>query len=210
MEVQLKVIVGSNAGQVLKVPGPKFFIGRAEDCHLRPGSDLVSRHHCVLMIDGDSIVVRDFGSKNGTLLNDERVPVEADLKNGDRLKVGPLEFEVLVSETAKRPKVTSVKEAALRTAESSGGSSGQDVDIGDWLNSTTDEAGETREINRADTAEFDIKKTHIAPSSPESEPVSDSTETQTPKPLPGKLPAVPKTGDSHNAASEMLKRLRKR
>ena len=56
MEVSLKVVVGANAGKELKVPGPKFFIGRAEDCHLRPKSDLISRHHCVLLIDGLNIL----------------------------------------------------------------------------------------------------------------------------------------------------------
>jgi pSer/pThr/pTyr-binding forkhead associated (FHA) protein len=210
MEVQLKVIVGSNAGQVLKVSGPKFFVGRAEDCHLRPGSDLVSRHHCVLMIEGDSIVLRDFGSKNGTLINDERVHVEAELKNGDRLKIGPLEFEVLISETAKRPKVTSVAEAAVRTAQSAPGAESKDVDIGDWLGSD-DDTGDTREINRADTTELDIKKGHFAVPQPEtaaSQPEPPPAEMA--KHPPGKLPPIPKTGDSHNAASEMLKRLKKR
>ena len=210
MEVQLKVIVGSNAGQVLKVPGPKFFVGRAEDCHLRPGSDLVSRHHCVLMLEGDSIVIRDFGSKNGTLINDERVHVEAELKNGDRLKIGPLEFEVLVSETAKRPKVTSIKEAAVRTAQSATPGTSKDADIGDWLGGD-DESGDTREINRADTTELDVKKSHFQTPLPES--VAENETVDAPpagKHAPGKLPPIPKSGDSHNAAAEMLKRLKKR
>src|SRR5262245_3232967 len=99
MEVQLKVLVGTNVGQTLKVPGPKFFIGRAEDCHLRPGSDLVSRHHCVLMVEGSTIIIRDFGSKNGTHVNGERVNGEVVLNNGDQLKVGPLEFEVQLAES---------------------------------------------------------------------------------------------------------------
>src|SRR5688572_14629927 len=114
MEVRLKVLVGKNAGQELSVPGPKFFVGRAEDCQLRPRSDLISRHHCALIIEENLVAVRDFGSKNGTHVNGERVAAERELKDGDILKVGPLEFEVSikVSVTAKkRPKVTSVEEA---------------------------------------------------------------------------------------------------
>src|SRR5688572_2538145 len=99
MEVQLKVLVGNNVGQVLKVPGPKFFVGRAEDCHLRPGSDLVSRHHCVLMLEGSTLVLRDFGSKNGTYVNGERVTSELNLQHGDQVKIGPLEFEVQMAES---------------------------------------------------------------------------------------------------------------
>ena len=216
MEVQLKVLVGGNAGQMLKVPGPKFFIGRAEDCHLRPGSDLVSRHHCVLMLEGSTLIVRDFGSKNGTQVNGERVNVESELKHGDHLKVGPLEFEVQVIEapvSAKRPKVTSIKEAALRTAESS---SNKEFDIGDWLSGGDHEMGDTREINRADTAEFDMSTTKInAPKStpapePEPEPVAPSAPAPASK-VPGKLPPHAKKGeDSQNAAAEMLKRLKRR
>ena len=94
MELKLKVVEGKNAGQEIAVAGKKFFIGRAEDCHLRPGSDLISRHHCVLLIEDGYVGVRDFGSKNGTYVNDERVVGERELKAGDRLLVGPLRFEV--------------------------------------------------------------------------------------------------------------------
>ena len=50
MEVKLVVTNGRHAGREIPIKGPKFFIGRAEDCHLRPGSDLVSRHHCVILV----------------------------------------------------------------------------------------------------------------------------------------------------------------
>ena len=56
MEVRLKVFVGPNAGKELPVAGPKFLMGRAEDCQLRPRSDLISRHHCVLLIE-DGLVI---------------------------------------------------------------------------------------------------------------------------------------------------------
>ena len=220
MEVQLKVLVGSNVGQVLKVPGPKFFIGRAEDCHLRPGSDLVSRHHCVLMTEGESLVVRDFGSKNGTQLNEQRVTVESELKHGDRLKVGPLEFEVQILQPAatKRPKVTSIKEAAVRTAESG---VHEDGDIGDWLNSNEiQDAGDTREINHADTAELDVRTTRMPPAAPplapkpapEPEPVAaaPAPPPAEKKPVSKFAPPPKSAGDSHDAASAMLKKLRKR
>ena len=182
MEVQLKVLVGNNVGQVLKVPGPKFFIGRAEDCHLRPGSDLVSRHHCVLMVDGQTVSLRDFGSKNGTLVNGVRIIGETTLNNGDNIKVGPLEFEFQVIESlagAKRPKVNSVKEAAVRTAESG---VHEDIDIDALLGGAAVDTGDTREIHQhGDTAELErgggetkvIKpKPAPAPPPPEPEPVA--------------------------------------
>ncbi|HET6879869.1 MAG TPA: FHA domain-containing protein [Pirellulales bacterium] len=186
MEVRLKVLVGKNVGQELLVPGPKFFIGRAEDCQLRPRSDLISRHHCVLLIEDDFVAVRDFGSKNGTLVNDQRILGERELKSGDKLVIGPLEFQVLVqsavpasasaapvtaSATAvssavspaaskKRPKVESVREAAARTAEGhrseANGEEGS-VDVSQWLTEKDpDGTAETRAIKLNETGEIDV------------------------------------------------------
>ena len=120
MDLKLKVLEGKSVGQEIPVRGKKFFIGRAEDCQLRPGSDLISRHHCVLLVEDGYIGVRDFGSKNGTFINDERVVGERELKPGDRLTVGPLRFEVHIAHGLggqKRPPVVDIKEAATRTAE---------------------------------------------------------------------------------------------
>ena len=33
MEVKLVVADGKNAGKAIKIPGPKFLVGRADDCH---------------------------------------------------------------------------------------------------------------------------------------------------------------------------------
>ncbi len=121
MDVKLIVANGKSAGQAIPIAGSKFFIGRAEDCHLRPRSDLVSRHHCALVVEDGRVTIRDFGSKNGTLVNGERVQSEQELKNGDQLTVGSLEFKVELTVDVggkKKPQVKSVEEAAKRTVES--------------------------------------------------------------------------------------------
>ncbi len=122
MDVKLRVTQGKNVGQDVPIPGKKFLIGRAEDCHLRAGSDLISRHHCVIIIEDGYLAVRDFGSKNGTSVNGERVAGECELKHGDELRLGPLEFVVQVSQETlsgkKKPPVHDPKEAAARTAAS--------------------------------------------------------------------------------------------
>jgi len=120
MDLKLKIVQGKNAGQEVAITGQKFLIGRAEDCHLRPGSDMISRHHCVIVVDQTYVAVRDFGSKNGTYVNNERVVGECELKSGDQLRVGPLEFEIAIRQGElggrKKPPVHSAKEAAERTA----------------------------------------------------------------------------------------------
>ena len=121
MDVKLIVVNGKNAGRAIPIASSKFFIGRAEDCHLRPRSDLVSRHHCALVVENGRVSIRDFGSKNGTLVNGQRVQPEMELKNGDRLTVGSIEFKVELSVSVggkKKPHVKSVGEAAQRTVES--------------------------------------------------------------------------------------------
>src|ERR1700677_2094357 len=97
MEMKLRVDSGKNAGQEVRVPGKKFLIGRGDDCHLRSASDMVSRHHCELTVDDSYAAVRDLGSKNGTFVNDEQITGEVKLKPGDKLKVGPLQFEVVLT-----------------------------------------------------------------------------------------------------------------
>ena len=66
-------------------------IGRREDCDLRIPLGEVSRKHCRLVRDGDSLRLEDLGSSNGTYHNAQRVQ-EAILSPGDSVQVGPLVF----------------------------------------------------------------------------------------------------------------------
>ncbi|MFN5532454.1 MAG: FHA domain-containing protein, partial [Planctomycetaceae bacterium] len=96
LRVELKVLEGSQAGKVIPLNVRQFLIGREQDCHLRPNSELVSRHHCVFAIDDFSVRLRDLGSTNGTFLNGERLKGQAVLKAGDKVTVGKLAFEVSI------------------------------------------------------------------------------------------------------------------
>src|SRR6476619_1134722 len=70
-------------------------IGRREDCDLRIPLGEVSRKHCRLIRDGDTLKLEDLGSSNGTFLNGSRVQ-EAQLSPGDTIQVGPVVFVVQV------------------------------------------------------------------------------------------------------------------
>ena len=97
-QVQLKLIVvgGPRSGEEVVISVPKFIIGRDRDCHLRCNSDVVSRHHCALIVESNYISVVDFSSKNGTFVDGERVVREQELHTGSLLAVGPLQFVVQV------------------------------------------------------------------------------------------------------------------
>jgi pSer/pThr/pTyr-binding forkhead associated (FHA) protein len=213
MEVRLKVLVGPNAGKELPVVGPKFLIGRAEDCQLRPRSDLISRHHCALLIEDGLVTVRDFGSKNGTIVNGARVRGECELKTGDRLVIGPLEFEVSARVAVagkKRPKVESIKEAAARTAEG-GGSTTDLQDVEQWVKESDPQATtETRDFKLNETDEIDLESSQTLVATPDTKAATSHSKAS--RPQPGKLPPIPAnlTKDSGQAASDVLNKFFKR
>jgi len=96
LQAKLKVVGGKHHGKIIPLSTHKFLIGREQDCQLRPNSELVSRHHCVFNLDDFTVRLRDLGSTNGTLVNGTRVRGEVTLKSGDRVRVGKLDFEVVI------------------------------------------------------------------------------------------------------------------
>jgi predicted component of type VI protein secretion system len=217
MHVRLKILQGSNAGKELKIPTPKCLIGRGDDCHLKPQSDAISRHHCVIITTENEVVVRDLKSRNGTFVNEEKVADEAVLLSGDVLRVGPLQFEMLIEQSVaktKRPKVVDIKEAVARTAEGKGANSTSDLDdVTQWL-----DEGDTQEKSRRttdpETRQFRLDDT-LAPGevpaaaqAAETSTVTSAPQRPDKKAAPGKLPPRPSTqkADSREAAADMLKK----
>lgn len=100
IQAELRIAAGKQQGNSISLPQGKFLVGREEDCHLRPNSDLVSRHHCVFTVDDFSVRLRDLGSTNGTFVNGERLKGAVILKPGDRVLIGKLDFEVVIQEGA--------------------------------------------------------------------------------------------------------------
>ena len=72
-QVTLTITEDNLKGQKFTFDTPTTrIIGRATDCHPQIPDDenhrTISRYHCLLDINPPDIRVRDFGSKNGTLL----------------------------------------------------------------------------------------------------------------------------------------------
>lgn len=107
MKLSLQVTTqGATEGKVIPITVPQFTIGRDPQCHLRPASALISKKHCTLQIRDGKAYVRDHESTNGTLVNDQRVEGEIELKNQDTLKVGPLTFVVRIDVPTSVDKTT--------------------------------------------------------------------------------------------------------
>ncbi|NMC20827.1 MAG: FHA domain-containing protein [Thermogutta sp.] len=232
MDVKLVVANGKFAGKAIPVIGPKFFIGRAEDCQLRPASELVSRHHCVIIVEGDYVAVRDFGSKNGTYVNGQRVRGEIMLKDGDTLTVGVLEFTVRTAAAPakpSKPKVESVAEAVTRTAAQAAST---DFDVDSWLEDESKEAAahaetKTIEVPPASARPASLTDTnppHDTPEKPvdpearkalasifsdEEQPPAETSADPKKKDESGKF-KKPQAASSDSAAANVLKNLFRR
>jgi pSer/pThr/pTyr-binding forkhead associated (FHA) protein len=95
MKLSLLVLTsGKQEGKLLEIKLPQFLIGRDPQCQLRPASPLISKRHCALLQRDGKVFVRDFGSTNGTFVNEEQVEGEVELHDGDQLKIGPIQFTV--------------------------------------------------------------------------------------------------------------------
>ena len=111
-QVELKVLEGRQQGKTIPLNVRQFLIGREQDCHLRPNSDLVSRHHCVFTVDDFTVRLRDLGSTNGTFVNGERIQGQRVLKPGDHVSVGKLSFEIVVRKDAPVAAPVAAREGA--------------------------------------------------------------------------------------------------
>jgi pSer/pThr/pTyr-binding forkhead associated (FHA) protein len=76
-------------------------VGRKNTCDLRIPLSSVSRQHFQIEQGDDALVLRDLGSSNGTYYNDERT-METELAPGDRVRVGPVTFVVVIDGEPKQ------------------------------------------------------------------------------------------------------------
>ncbi|MEM9352196.1 MAG: FHA domain-containing protein [Planctomycetota bacterium] len=229
MDVILKVISGGKKGAKVALKKPEFLIGRSQECHLTAGTNSISRKHCAIRRDGTRVTIADLGSRNGTKVNGEKIAEETELKSGDEIGVGPLQFMITMSTgiaNEKKPKVKSVAEAAERAAErgsDSGSHSVAEEDITEWLLGTPDPAPavtETQTIRMDDTDAVRVQAA-IATENQNETSTEDNAEAaeaegeegdNPDQPEPGKLPPIPKetTKDSREAAAQALRNWNRR
>lgn len=116
-KITLTVIQGKLKGrQFIFDSRNTCILGRNADCNPQLPNDedhrTISRYHCLLDINPPAIRVRDFGSKNGTYVNEKKIgqrqadqtPEEGanvqfpeyDLQDGDEIKLGDTVFKVTI------------------------------------------------------------------------------------------------------------------
>jgi pSer/pThr/pTyr-binding forkhead associated (FHA) protein len=154
---ELIIQSGKHQGRRLRFADAVVTIGREDDCQIRLTSAEVSKQHCRLRQTELGLVVQDLGSSNGTFVNDVRIETETRLNAGDRLRVGPMVFEVPAASKAPAGGTSGRRKKSDPLSED---------DIASWLADETDHG----EASAADTT---IIETTAAPAA--SAPGSAST-----------------------------------
>jgi len=77
------------AAHEVPLPEGEHLIGRGEDCRIRSASASVSRHHALVRVTSERLLVEDLGSRNGTWVQGRRLAGPAELNAGDVVRVGP-------------------------------------------------------------------------------------------------------------------------
>ena len=84
---------GDRLGEEVRLtPGHVVTIGRAATNRIVLRDDICSRNHCEVFFVDDNWVVRDLGSRNGTLLGRRQVLGDAPLEEGSRIRIGGCEL----------------------------------------------------------------------------------------------------------------------
>ena len=81
-------VQGGQLGQVVRIFGPVWRVGRARDLELSLPDTGVSRQHANFTWEAHEYVLDDLGSANGTYVNGERI-TQHHLTHGDIVQFGP-------------------------------------------------------------------------------------------------------------------------
>lgn len=217
LHVKLKVLFGKNDGKEVSITSPSFVVGRSEECQLRPKSDAISRRHCEIKVVGDTVTVCDLKSKNGTFVNGDRIDRETTLRDGDSLRVGKLDFQVLmigsavttaisspseetsmpgpvIPETPKAPlPVSRAMTETTRASITTRISGSDESDIGDWLEEG-DESDRAKQLAEPDTRHFKLEETQPKVEATQVEAAKPAAATEVVSQEPEKGKGKPKPG----------------
>ena len=82
---------GHDSGMIYDLDGD-LVLGRGERAEIRLEDPFASSSHARVYEQGNSVVIEDLGSTNGTYLNEELLETPRPLHPGDRVRIGDSEF----------------------------------------------------------------------------------------------------------------------
>jgi pSer/pThr/pTyr-binding forkhead associated (FHA) protein len=180
MQVVLVMFRGDGERRSFSVARDMTVIGRREDCDLRIPVGDVSRKHCRLVKDGETLKVEDLGSSNGTYVNNQRVQ-EAWLGAGDVIQVGPVQFVVQIDGLPSDDDLAS--QAAVAADETAGGEVTLE-EVGDEQAPALDEVT----LEEVEELPAEAEPTEAAAAAPDEVTIDGSLEELEEAPPPPPLP----------------------
>src|SRR3954468_12072712 len=79
----------------LELSEGQFAVGRNASCQLSLDDPLVSRRHALLTVRDEGVEIEDLQSRNGVLVNGQRIDRRVSLQPGDRISIGAQELTLL-------------------------------------------------------------------------------------------------------------------
>jgi predicted component of type VI protein secretion system len=73
----------------------QFAVGRSAGCQLSLDDPLVSRRHALLVVSRDGVTIEDLQSRNGVIVNGQRIGSRTPVKAGDKIVIGSQELTLL-------------------------------------------------------------------------------------------------------------------
>ena len=83
----LRVVQGAVPGQVVEIAGDRVVMGRHPQCQVVLDNAAVSRTHAQILESHGTYYLEDLRSRNGTLLNGQKIRGRTELSDGDEIKV---------------------------------------------------------------------------------------------------------------------------
>jgi predicted component of type VI protein secretion system len=74
----------------------QFAVGRSAGCQLSLDDPLVSRRHALLVVSRDGVTIEDLQSRNGVVVNGQRITAKTPLHAGDKVVIGSQELTLLL------------------------------------------------------------------------------------------------------------------
>src|ERR1700677_1159628 len=78
-----------------------FVMGRSPSCSLPLDEPLASREHANVVFESGTFWVVDNGSRNGTMLNDEKITTKKELRDGDEIGIGATRIKFVLDKTSE-------------------------------------------------------------------------------------------------------------
>ncbi len=95
----LTIKTGNRAGTNFTLdPSRDTLLGRGTDCHISVPDPMCSRVHAIISYEDDGWIVRDQQSRNGTLVNGQKIDGDTTLGDDHQVQIGSYQFDFHLSD----------------------------------------------------------------------------------------------------------------